>query len=168
MAKSKKNVRKASKKSAKQPAKKIKIVTETKTRAVTIAIPAAAPAEPPANTTLDTLYIVNASPNDVTLEVNAGAAGQTSDMTIRLDNEIIAENLAGDFREKKIGTNNQLNGKKLSIVATIADTSGETNLTSLTIRIKGGVIPAVFPLSKTVANDGESADYLCLIEFFKP
>jgi len=168
MAKSKKTVRKTTKKSTRQPAKKIKIVTETKTRAVTIAMPAAEPAGTPANTTLDTLYIVNASSNDVTLEVNAGAAGQTSDMTVRLDNDIIVENLAGDFQEKAIGANNQLNGKKLSIVATIADTSGETNLTSLTIHLKGGVTPVVFPLAKTVDNDGESADYLCLIEFFKP
>ena len=168
MAKSKKTGRKTAKKSPGPRAKKIKIVTETKTRAVTIAMPAAEPAETPANTTLDTLYIVNASTNDVTLEVNAGAAGQTSDMTIRLDNDIIVENLAGDFGEKSIGTNSQLNGKKLSIVATIADTAGDTNLTSLTIRLKGGVTPVVFPLSKTVDTDGASADYLCLIEFFKP
>ena len=77
MAKSKKSVRKTTKKSTRQPAKKIKIVTETKTRAVTIAMPAAEPVGTPANTTLDTLYIVNASSNDVTLEVNAGAAAQT-------------------------------------------------------------------------------------------
>lgn len=120
------------------------------------------------STALDTLYIVDGSENDVTLEVNVGEAGQTSDMTIRLDNEVITENHAGDFPQQPLGTNQQLNGQKLSIVATIADTSRTTNFTSLTIRLTGGVAQNDFPLFKTVDSEGESADYLCLIEFFKP
>lgn len=119
-------------------------------------------------TSLDTLYIVNSSNNPVTLQVIAGAEGQTSDMTIKLDDTAIAENLAGDFKETALGSNKELNGKKLSIVATIADTSGTTNLTSLTIQLKGGIATGEFPLSKTVDEDGESEDYLCLIEFFNP
>jgi hypothetical protein len=125
-------------------------------------------APPPEKTTLDTLYIVNESDTPVTLEVNAGAQGQTSNMTITLDNATIVKELAGDFAEKALGTNKQLNGKKLSIVATIADTSKETNLTSLTIRLKGGVSANDFPLSKTVNEEGDSEDYLCIIEFFNP
>jgi hypothetical protein len=121
-----------------------------------------------AKTTLDTVYIVNSSGNMVTLEVNAGAKGQTSDMTILLDDDIIIEKLAGDFKEKSLGTNKQLNGKKLSIVATIADTSRETNLTTLTIHLKGGVQPNDFSVTKTVDKEGDSEDYLCLIEFFNP
>ena len=120
------------------------------------------------NTTLDTLYIIDSSDNEVTLEVETGGEGQTSDMTIKLNDDIIAENLAGNFGEASLGTNKKLNGKKLSIVATIADTSRVTNFTSLTIHLKGGMIPNEFPLSKTVDTEGASADYLCLIEFFKP
>jgi hypothetical protein len=129
------------------------------------AVPAAAEAE---KTTLDTVYIVDNSNNQVTLEVNAGEQGQTSDMTIKLDDTVIAEKIAGDFAEKPLGTNKQLNGKKLSIAATIADTSQETNLTSLTIHLKGGVSANDFPLFKTVDQNGDSEDYLCLIEFFNP
>jgi hypothetical protein len=119
-------------------------------------------------TTLDTLYIIDDSENQVTLEVNAGDEGQTSDMSIKLEDVSIAEGHSGDFPETSLGANNQLNGKKLSIVATISDTSRDTNLTSLTITLRGGFNPQVFELSKTVTEEGESADYLCLIEFFKP
>lgn len=120
------------------------------------------------DTTLDKLYIVNDSNNIVTLEVNAGDKGQTSDMTIKLDDKIIANELAGDFNETALGTNKELNGKKLSIVATIADTSRDTNLTSLTIHVRGGFSSETFPLSKEVEQEGESVDYLCLIEFLRP
>ena len=117
---------------------------------------------------LDRLYIAGDADNIVTLEVNAGDKGQTSDMTIKLDDKVIANEIAGDFNETPLGTNNELIGKKLSIVATIADTSRDTNLTSLTIHLKGGFTPETFPLSKEVDREGQSVDYLCLIEFFEP
>jgi hypothetical protein len=117
---------------------------------------------------LDRMYIVGAADNIVTLEVNAGDRGQTSDMTIKLDDKVVANEIAGDFNETTLGTNKELTGKKLSIVATIADTSRETNLTSLTIHLKGGFIPETFPLSKEVDQEGQSVDYLCLIEFLRP
>jgi len=119
------------------------------------------------STALDTLYITNESNIQVTLSVNAGAQGQTSDMTITLDNKIIIKNLAGDFGETALGTNIKIAGKVLRIVATIADTSQVTNFTSLTIHLKGGQENSDFPLSKTVDQEGDSADYICRIEFFK-
>jgi hypothetical protein len=140
----------------------------TKTRAVAPATRATRGEAVVSQTTLDRLYIVNDSGDNVTLEVRAGDKGQTSDMTIQLDDTIIAEELAGDFNERVIGTNSGLAGKKLSIVATIADTSRETNLTSLTIILKGGLSAGTFPLSKEVSQEGESVDYLALIEFFRP
>ena len=42
-------------------------------------------------------------------------------MTIKLNSSIFTEELSGDFAETPIGTNASLNGKKLNIVATIAD-----------------------------------------------
>jgi hypothetical protein len=118
-------------------------------------------------TTLDTVYLVNDSDHQVTLEINIGAAGQTSNMTILLNEELLAENISGDFPETEIGSNAGLNGKKLSIVANVADTSKETNLTSLTIHLTAGEASVDFPLFKTV-EENDSADYLCLIEFFNP
>ena len=120
------------------------------------------------NTSLDTLYILDGSDNTVSLEVKVGAQGQTSDMTIKLNNSIVKANHPGDFPETPLGNNRQLDGKKLNIVATIADTSRTTNFTGLTINLKGGVSPDSFSLFKTVDAEGASADYICIIEFFKP
>ena len=120
------------------------------------------------STALDTLYITNESNIQVTLSVNAGAQGQTSDMTITLDDKIIIKNLAGDFGETALGTNSTLTGQILRIVATIADTSRDTNFTSLIIHLKGGQENSDFHLSKTVDQEGDSVDYICRIEFFKP
>jgi len=92
--------------------------------------------------------------------------GQTSDMTITLDQETIANEIAGDFPATTIGTNNGLKGKVLRIVATIADTSRKTDLTTLKIHLKGGAEAVDFPLSKTVESQGDSADYVCKIKFF--
>jgi hypothetical protein len=120
------------------------------------------------NTTLDTLYIINDSTDPVTLEVTVEGEGQTSDMTVKLGSEVIAKEHAGNLPEKRLGTNKALIGKKLQLAAVITDTSRETNFTGLKIRLSGGVVPMEFPLFKTVDEEGQSADYLCLIEFFKP
>ncbi|MBN8859708.1 MAG: hypothetical protein J0H29_15035 [Sphingobacteriales bacterium] len=120
------------------------------------------------STTLDTLYIVDGSGNAVSLEIKVGAEEQTSDMTIHLDNTMVAENHSGDLPATTLGTNKSINGKKLRIVATITDTSRKTNFTSLSIRLTGGMDANNFSLSKTVDEEGASADYLCLIEFFRP
>ena len=120
------------------------------------------------STTLDTLCIVNGSDNNITLEVMVGAEEQTSDMTIKLDDTVIVENHAGNFPPTILGTNKSLDSKKLSIAAVITDTSRKTNFTSLKIMLTGGISADVYNLSKTVDEEGASADYICLIEFFKP
>ncbi|MFT3748658.1 MAG: hypothetical protein QM768_10090 [Agriterribacter sp.] len=164
-----KKLKKASaKKSTKKIAPKKGRATKPKSRSITGTVSRSAGAAPGESTTLDTLYIIDGSDNNVTLAVKVGDKGQTSDMTIKLNDKVITENHAGDLDTTVLGTNKMLDGKKLSVVATIADTSRETNLTSLKIQIKGGMDPVEFPLSKTVEEEGASADYLCLIEFFKP
>jgi hypothetical protein len=120
------------------------------------------------NTTLDTVYAVDGSKKDVTLEINVGDKGETGLMTVLLDKDTLEHNLPGDFTKRSIGSNIDLNNKKLKIVANVADTSQQTNLTSLTIRLKGGLEDAVFPLMKIVDEEGNAVDYLCLIRFFNP
>lgn len=120
------------------------------------------------NTTLDTLYIVDNSDRDITIEIRVGMEEQTGLLTVRLNDETIVQNHSGNFPETVLGTNSSLSGKQLTVVATIADTSRTTNFTSLTICLSGGPLNHDFPLFKTVDNEGESADYLCLIEFFRP
>ena len=119
-------------------------------------------------TAIDTLYFVNATNRKVTLEVITGSIGQTSKMTITLDDEEIAKNHVGIFDETVIGSNSELEGKVLTVVCTIADTSRETNLTEMRIRLNGGILFMEFPLFAIVENEGDSANYTCIFTFFKP
>jgi hypothetical protein len=120
------------------------------------------------NTALDTLYVLNNTSNDVTLEILMGDKGQSFDLSVTLDDNILANHKPSDFLEKVIGTNSNLNGKVLRVAANIMDLSKETNLTTLTITLKGGKANRKFPLAKSVNAEGESVDYACRIEFFIP
>lgn len=159
----KKSPKKQAKKAIKKTVKKAPVKKAAKTRAATTRSLATVEF-----TTLDTLYILDGSDDVVTLEVNAGAAGQASDMSIELDGDTITDKLAGDFPETTLGTNRELNRKRLRIVATITDLSRETNVTSLTVRLKGGPADTDFLLAKEVEREGASVDYICLIRFFQP
>ena len=57
------------------------------------------------NIVLNTVYITENSEHPITLEVNLGTVGQTSDMTITLDQQIIADEIAVDFPAIAIGLN---------------------------------------------------------------
>ncbi len=118
-------------------------------------------------TNLNTLYLINDSTKKVNLEITVGDEGQTSLLTVRLDRKIIQENHAGNLGNIEIGKNNELNGKVLKITATITDTSRKTNVTFLNIKMSGGVLARNYPLFKTVENEGDSANYYAVIEFYK-
>ncbi len=119
-------------------------------------------------TNLNTLYLINDSAKKINLEITVGDEKQTSLLTVRLDGKIIQENHAGNLSNIEIGKNNELNGKVLKITATITDTSRKTNVTFLNIKISGGVLAGNYPLYKTVENEGDSANYYAVIEFYKP
>ena len=119
-------------------------------------------------TNLNTLYLVNDSTKKVNLEITVGEEGQTALLTVRLGRKIIQENYSGNLSNLEIGKSNELNGKVLKITATITDTSRKTNVTFLNIKMSGGVLARSYPLYKTVENEGDSANYYAVIEFYKP
>ncbi|HEX8016103.1 MAG TPA: hypothetical protein VF465_12785 [Flavobacterium sp.] len=121
-----------------------------------------------AKTTLDTLYLINDSNRIVSIEIIVGDQGQTSTLSIALDKEDIVTNHIGNLPKTAIKENKLLHGKNLKIQATITDTSKETNVTSLNIKLSGGFLTRNYPLYKMVDSDGDSADYYCNIEFFNP
>ena len=139
---------------------------KVKTEKLLKAIIAAEEAEE--STALDTFYVLNSTSNDVTLEVLMGDAGQSFDLLITLDDAVLANHKKDNYPETVIGQNNTLNGKVLRIAASIADLSRETNLTSLTVILKGGKANRKFPLFKAVKEEGEMVEYACRIEFFRP
>lgn len=119
-------------------------------------------------TALDTLYFVNGSNKNITLEAITGDVGQTSRMSIDLEGKEIVKNHNGSFPETVLGSNKELLGQTLTIVCTIADTSRNTNFTELRLRLKGGIIFQEYPLFAEVENEGDSVKYICIITFFKP
>lgn len=119
-------------------------------------------------TNLNTLYLVNDSTKKVNLEITVGEEGQAALLTVRLGRKIIQENHSGNLSNLEIGKSNELNGKVLKITATITDTSRKTNVTFLNIKMSGGVLARSYPLYKTVENEGDSANYYAVIEFYKP
>lgn len=119
-------------------------------------------------TTLDTLYLVNSGNRKINLEIIVGEEGQSSFTSIKLDKVLINPEFKGNLEKTEIGTNSVLNGKILRISSTIADTSKKTNLTSLSITLSGGFMTRNYPLYKLVDSEGDSADYLCNIEFYNP
>lgn len=119
-------------------------------------------------TTLDTLYLVNTTRRKVNLDIKVGDQGQTSLLTVRLEKAVLIENHQGNLMNFEIGKNNDLNGKALKMEITITDTSRKTNLTFVNIKVSGGLLSRNYPLYKTVDKEGDSADYYCNIDFFKP
>lgn len=117
------------------------------------------------NTTLDTLYLIDNSNKTVSIEILIGDQGQTSTLSMSLENEDIIVNHHGNLPKTGIMKNKFLHRKNLKIQATIADTSRETNVTSLNIKLSGGFLPRNYPLYKMVDQEGDSADYYCNIEF---
>ncbi|HEY1195181.1 hypothetical protein [Flavobacterium sp.] len=116
-------------------------------------------------TTLDTLYLITDSNKMVTIEINVGDEGQTSALNISLEKKEVVSNHSGNLSKTAIGENKSLHKKNLRIQATIADTSKKTNVTSLNLKISGGVKIKSYPLYKKLDNEGDSADYYCNIEF---
>lgn len=119
-------------------------------------------------TTLDTLYLVNSGNRKISLEIIVGDEGQTSLTNVKLDATSIAFEHRGNLEKTEIGKNLDLNGKTLRIIATVADTSKKSNLTSINIKISGGFLTRSYPLYKLVDTEGDSADYVCNIEFYNP
>jgi hypothetical protein len=119
-------------------------------------------------TNLNTLYIINDSPKKVNLEITVGDEGQKALITVRLDKKIVRENHSGNLSTLEIGKSNELNDKVLKITVIITDTSRKTNVTFLNIKISGGVLDRSYPLYKIVKNEGDSANYYAVIEFYKP
>lgn len=119
-------------------------------------------------TALDTLYFVNSSNKNVTLEAITGGVGQKSRMTVTLEGQDVVRNFDGSLPETIIGSNKDLQEKALTVVCTIADMSRDTNFTELRLRLKGGIMFQEYPLFAEVENEGDSVKYVCLITFFKP
>ncbi|BAV10080.1 hypothetical protein [Filimonas lacunae] len=118
-------------------------------------------------TALDTVYLVNDTGKDVSLEIIIGAIGQTASSSIELDDQVLIADQKGSLPEMKVGINQLLSNKELRVISTVTDTSQDSNYTEMILRLRGGVVFREYVLSKTVDENGESVPYLCIIKFYK-
>ncbi|MGN6291756.1 MAG: hypothetical protein ACTHMV_03350 [Chitinophagaceae bacterium] len=118
-------------------------------------------------TTLDTVYLIDGSNRDVTLEIIIGAPGQTAVTDIILQEDNIVKGKKGSIKEFPLGTNKALNGKKIFITTVVTDTAKDTNNAEEIIRLRGGLMFIEYKLFKIVKEEGDSAIFTSVIEFFK-
>lgn len=118
------------------------------------------------HTALDTVYILDNSNNAVTLELILGAPGQTGLSHIMLDNVHLVTGHEGSVPEFAVGTSKKLNGQTLYITTIITDTSKDTNYCETIIRLRGGKRFNEYVLNKTVPEEGDTAVFTSVIEFF--
>lgn len=122
-----------------------------------------------ATKTLNDVYLIDNSDNDVKVQFKIGAEDQKGKASIRvIGGTFNKPNVRGDLAITVIDTNKALHKKKLEIITTITDMSKKTNFTSLDITLTGGLNGKTYSLNKTVDAEGKSADYVCLIQFFDP
>lgn len=118
-------------------------------------------------TTLDTVYLIDGSIRKVMFELVVGAPGQTAVTDIILGNDNIMKGKKGSIDEFSLGTNKELNGKKLNVTTVVTDTSRDTNLAEVTLHLQGGFKAMEYPLIKIVKEEGDTVVFTFAIEFFK-
>lgn len=117
-------------------------------------------------TTLDTAYILDNTDKAVTLEIILGAPGQTGLSHIMLDNVHLLVGHQGSVPEFAVGTSKKLGGQTLYITTIITDTSRDTNYCETILRLRGGKRFNEYVLNKTVPEEGDTAVFTSVIEFF--
>jgi hypothetical protein len=98
----------------------------------------------------------------LTIIVGDGQLGITS---VSLENELIVNNETGTI-ERIIGRYSNLKGKSLYCTSTVTDVRTETNKTSITYRLEGGVNTYENTLQETVNNEGDVVRYNASFFFF--
>lgn len=108
-----------------------------------------------------TTYVV--AKDDVFLSVVIGEQ-QLGTSVVKLDGKVLKE---GAVKKLKIGSGPKLVGSTLTIKSVVTDINDQTNRTSVTLTLEGGVVDAVHTLSVEVDDNGDSAIYRTEVEFSK-
>ncbi len=98
----------------------------------------------------------------LTIIIGEAQLGVTS---VSLENDLIVNNQVGTV-EIILGTGNSLTGKSLYCGSTVTDVRTETNRTSITYRLAGGVNVYENTLQETVNNEGDVVRYNASFFFF--
>jgi hypothetical protein len=116
------------------------------------------------SSSLTKAYQLRKDGTEIKLIISIGEA-QLGVTSVSLENDLIVNNKAGTV-ERIIGKDSNLVGKSLYCGSTVTDVRTETNRTSITYRLEGGVNVYENTLQETVNNDGEVVRYNASFFFF--
>ncbi|MFQ5793888.1 MAG: hypothetical protein ACE5JP_02430 [Candidatus Bipolaricaulia bacterium] len=115
------------------------------------------------STTLSKFYRVrNEKPVTLTIKIGHGQRGTTS---VNLNDEQLVNNHRNTLKQR-IGTGEELNGKTLYCSTIVADIRTETNETSITYELRGGVSQFKQTLQESVESEGDVVFYLATFRFY--
>jgi hypothetical protein len=123
--------------------------------------------EAKSQTSLTDEYQINATQEDITINLIPGDIGQASISLVKLENTVLADEHLGSLDDFVIGSNISVANKFLSIITIITDVSQNSNGTSIDFSIQGGVRPFSTKMVKLVTSQGDSVGYKIEIFFFE-
>jgi hypothetical protein len=115
------------------------------------------------STSLNAFYRVG-DDDRVTLKITIGH-GQTGTSFARLGEEVLASEHPGKLERALPGTGRELRGKVLQCRTTVADIREETNKTSVTYELKGGLTRFEQTLEESVERERDSIRYKAIFNF---
>jgi hypothetical protein len=111
------------------------------------------------------LYKTNNTNNAITMTVSPGDNGQSAVSDANIDGTSLFKGTVGNITNFSLGTNASLEGKFLEVFTLITDTAQDTDLTSFSFSLQGGVAPYQYAMQKTLQSQGASIVYKVTIFF---
>jgi hypothetical protein len=120
--------------------------------------------------TLTDFYQLNNSDQPIKLSITIGN-GQNAISKLLLNNQVVqGPETDGSFLrgfEKKLGTNEELTGKKLQITTLILNNGEDINQTYLIVSLNGGLTQYSHKLEHKSSEMGVAVKYTVSIKFYK-
>ena len=115
--------------------------------------------------TLNRKYKLKNNGSDIKVDVLSGSAGQSPDITVKLNSKKLAEHENVSIKDLLIDVDENLKDKVLKIVGNIVDTSNNSNQIEITLKIRGGIEEFSKKFTVTVDEEGEQVDIAFVIRF---
>ncbi len=117
------------------------------------------------STSITKVYRVKDSEDEVSITIKIGH-GQNAATSIFLGGTELRSELRDDVIELHVGKGKDIKNKSLYCTTTVTDVRRETNETSVTYKLTGGVNTFENTYSETVDNEGETVSYMATFYFF--
>lgn len=115
--------------------------------------------------TLNRKYKLKNDGSKITVDVLSGSAGQSPDITVKLNTKKLAAHENQSIKNLLIDIDENLKDKVLKIVGNIVDTSNDSNKIEVTLKVKGGAEELSKKFTVSVDEEGEQVDIAFVIRF---